>query len=1581
MNRLLHTVFNDYSSPKNSRSTAQLEGSTYTRSPQHTGSPLHGGSFLLSGKSISGFSLTEGPEVSPGHTRTSLLEKAILESSIEKKLSTHNKYGGKDNLHHKNLSLDSRSILSPKKTLESPTMDKRNFQALSQLNGKLKEKRQSLYQQIGLPGRYDNLIASLKNPPYTKMFHEEKPYELNPNSLLSQNGVELDQKIIALREENMKLLEELNASTQREIELKQKCTGLEKLIDDLQREIGLLSQNREETCGNILQIEHEFEAFRATHAELQEEFREKCTELQNCEKEVRFLSSQNAELAKKAQNAQQEMIRVRTLNEQYIQKKESLAIQIHALQEEIKEKARSISAVEKERDSLLNQVSTLSKKAQTLESQSDSVKQIQEQLQKSNAEMTESQHSVSELKKALTEANLKYQSAVLANQELRSQTEVEKIKYKQISEETHQKELMALRKELKELKSKNTYYEHEIQELRSQMKREKTRFEKEIEDLHQNEHRLRCEIEEFINNTQMLETEVQNLRIELESQRQLANALDEEERNRAYIELQAMTEKFEMANNTIKDLQKLLSVQKEHQQMIAQLEEANANAYNEIEKLETELQLTRESYEKLVSGLRDEITQLESRASGLEELNSQYKEKMGQHEERFQDYINASEQRVSAHQQENAELKEELEGISSQNHELKQKIANLIAEANIEKSQNECFKSDESNWKEQLEYEREEKMRLERQNQDFSNKIESLEENLKQTEARCEKYQAEIMTLEGMNSDLNNEIMKLSKRQLASADTTNDSEAGVEKQLREEIAKLHSEKDDLIEDIKMFKVMLTDKDDHLTQKIEECRNNFEKIKSLESNVEVYKKRVSKLIDENESQVEQITKIKSEKTTLQERYTKAEQEKEALASSYDKLEAKTQDLYQKNDELTEKIKGLTMEIEKLKTTAEQETTREKIEGDDPESRTKDSEQVTNEESPSTTERKTLLHDLEMVRQQLATLTEEYETMRSENEKLAAAARDDAKLHQEEIVKNKKRIEELEEEALKLQKEIEGKESELCANREKINQLQSELERESQTLETQKSELEKTINDLQQENKELKSKVAQQISELATVTCQKEELESQLASDHESYMEKLSELNSQLQELETRLLTRETEGSKQSGTDNHQIAMKLRDLQAQYEQKVLSNNKLQSEVDDLRKQVLQSNQQLTELVSQHSDLKLQNAQQAEQSAQLKEELLLKNKKLEECLKQVSELKKELEELTDIKIQSPDPLGANTPKLDALLEGERIRYAKLEEHVRSNLLELLRESGKSKGDSQFSNDTAGKDLDSLISELKRVFVELLAAQNSEVRVSKEREYTQEIARLKGVIDNMGLEMIKYDDELKQYEHEQLLIEEIFKIAKKTKALLQPIDQNHLIENLSSNSRMKPLTENPEFIKNALLYHNFLCEIVSSLPNAEFPDTLTHHPNQNNLEKPTNVSSEEKKQEAPNEEQNFLIALLTKIDEKLTIFLERIGNHTERSPGLPREDASLSATSLSEKIETKLQDLEKLIEGLPRGISVREKGHKGSENVFHNSNATIEFTLRDSNKRNAAYGLEIPSDRRDKKSMVIFSQILRLS
>ena len=1391
---------------------------------------------------------------------------------------------------------------------DSMSSDKGRSQRMAErLGDKIAERRKdllNLYNQLKSSSPNEKLNYPLKSSYDPTRFPEERrSTEYQPSDTTNRKLDELNQQLLALSEEKKRLIVDLKEASQREMDVRHKCESYEKIIEDLESQLNTLLRTKEEdTANQILQIETEFEHFKIIHDKVYAELLKKRADLEDSDREIKILTDQNAELKRRLQTDNSDQSSgISPSKIEYLEKREvALNSQIQVLSEKLQNQTKSLAVIEKERDSLQNQVSLLIKRAEMLESQNNILKDAQDQLYKVSMELSNNKRDLMTLRKELENANNKQQEAILANQDLQKQLEADKDKQQKEGEVADQKELRELKGEFEQLKHKYEKLWNENQELKNQFEVDKLKYEERIQFLKQSEINLLNEVEKSKTDYHALELDLESVKKQLEA-----------------IQQSKPHEVTSQQGPSSKELEELLAAeQKKYSEEIETLKKQLNEARKEIDVLKDQGQYISKRYEDEILKLKKEIIETQSNVTYHETLNTQYKTKAAQLEEQLKQYLGSLDQLTAQTQKENVSLKESLEKLSHENEELKKKVSALESDENTKTTtvKTEGSNPDEGNLTEQLEIERANRIELENENMKLTNKLESLDRRLKQEEAQSEKYQAEIIRLEGLTIDLQDEIAKLSKNKLSGTDEDKQ-EAGSEEDLRAQIAKLQSEKEDLLEDVKTFKIMLNDKDEHLTAKVDECRKNLEKIRSHESSIEVYKRRIDKMISENENQEEQMTKLKAEKTSLQDKYAKADQEKVALAASYERLDATAQNLSQENKALAEKVKEQAAEIESLKATiAGGEGAKDNLEEIDLDNsaKTRDPESSAKSESAlSAHEKKILMNDIEQLKQQLATMTEQYETLKSENEKLNALVKGNAGT-----------------EAGENEKKEEGEKS--------VQQNESLLK----DLESKIKELNETIALLEQEKAELAAKNSHQFDQITDLTSQKEHLVNQLLGNNEKHVRELGEMRNNLETLQAQHAQCSQKAEESQAQTSQDIDQQLRQLQedlslkdrtlAEYADKIQN---LQKEAEDLRKKLLESGQAQSNANIEDNDEHLPIEPEFQELFDEIKKMSLAQLRIyafehaNKFLLANNELEKAAEEIAQAKAQNQllqESLQANIIKLEertisikrdyeAIIEREKVRYFKLEEYICSNLLDLLKEASKTRKITLFG-EKEDEDIRMIIPELKRVFLELLAAQStSKKSPTQELEAQEEIIRLKSVIDNLQLDIIKYEDELRLYEQEQLKIEEVFKHAKRTRAVLQPIDQSRLVMGLSENPRMKALVETPDFVKHALLYHAFLNEIVFSVPNVQYPESPSHADRMAKVQKEVKVL-QTKLQETQTESLN----LVTRLDNKIMALLEK-GHQVEVYQEMLKEERikekGNTIIPAVEKAELKLRALEKLV------------------------------------------------------------------
>ena len=1485
-----------------------------------------------------------------------------------------------------------RTYLNLEKLGETPSMNR--IQKLAdRLEERAEERRknlahlqESLRSSIKADERGD---SPMKLSHDSGLFPEQKQENLVVVDL-KHKIEELNHQIIALEEEKASLHTEMNAGLQRELELKNKCGIYEKLIEDLESQVDVLGKSREDdSAQQILQIEREFENFKALHEKVQAELSKKRLELERAEKEKKQLLAQNEELTKQLQTAEQEAIRAMELPEssnssrtiELFEKKEAeLQSQIRTLNDKLQLQTKSFTLIEKERNSLSNQISVLNKKVEVLESENEFLKDAQTQLEGANAEVENSRKELATLRKELTEASRKYQD--LQRQSARQQ---------EAREEGSKSLIAQLESEIRELKDNLDRVEQANEDLSTQLETERSGFQRKLDEWSRVEKKLKNDLEQSKKNCQSLQVANEDLKALVSEQTATVQQLNQDSQSEITAlkqEIASKKKEAEAMGTLNKKLQADLSAeQRRFAQETEKLQKINADLTSEVEALKEQSQDIEKRFEEEILSLKKEIAE---RKTALASIGTVDKE----------------------HQQKIVQLEGQIAQVSLENSELQKKLAALEADSMVKSPHGTA--TEETNWAEQYELEKESRIHLEREKDQLMNKIDQLEGRLRLEEQQSERLQAEVIRLEGLTSDLNDEVTKLSKKDLSRAESTTRVEAGAES-LKEELERLQEERDNYAEDLKTLKIMMRDKDEHLDQKIEECRKNIEKARSLESSIEGFKRRIDKLISQSEDNDEKMVKLTNEKTALQEKINKLEQEK-ATNESYEKLE----ELSQENKKLASKVKELEAELEGLKNAM---PSVEELPKERP-SENKSRFSLQKQEGCTAAEKKKLLNEMDDLKQKVAEITEQYEALKAENEKLVSSGISGkiASLNASQSTEDEsKRIMELNSQIMKLTVDLENAQSQLRQVNAKVTEETEYHNNLVNGLEQRIAELENANQTVERENQELKADIKKHQENIDSLLKLKENSESQLTDSDQKYLQEIAKLNAQLSDLQADFIAREEQLKKNHEKERQELMEQLKELRLQSEQKITAYNTLQSDFENLQRQNMQINQKVTDLLSQNLEFSLKNSEQSEQLRKLKEELASKEKQCEAQTDEISKLQQESEtlktraqeaeeklkniiaeeeyqtprlepnsaetrqiteeiakysfsqlksfaidqalalastkselshaseEITKLKAQNQtlqESLKANILKVEErtlsirrefeeIIENERARYFKFEEYICANLLEMLKEASKTRKVKTFKGQE-GEDIRNIIPELKRIFLECLESQSPSRKKTKgdDSEYREEIMRLKNVINNMQLDIVKYEDELRLYEQEQIKIEEIFKHAKKTRTVLQPIEQEHLIEALAENPRMRPLANNAEFVRHALLYHSFLNEVVFSLPNVQYPESFAGHGKYGELEKEIQMLREkvaeakkEGQKEGQAEAQNAFSTQISSLDNKMMSLLEK-ANYGEVYKNLIKGDGNQNSKSASvETVEYKLQAMEKLVEGYSELQKAHEK------------------------------------------------------
>ena len=840
------------------------------------------------------------------------------------------------------------------------------------------------------------------------------------------------------------------------------------------------------------------------------------------------------------------------------------------------------------------------------------------------------------------------------------------------------------------------------------------------------------------------------------------------------------------------------------------------------------------------------------------------------------------------------------------------------------------------------------------------------------------QHESELEKLKGVIQGLQNDLMKMNKENEILKEKCES--IHLNSVDPKEYSRLLEERENLKNDMQKLAVVNAEKEKLLEERTNESRTSLDRIKNLESALENARVQFrnqeeqiiniqNEIIKKEQLQAQKIKeatqKLLLENAELGDKLHNQETELQTQKSLINALEEGKKQLEQKLKETQEKLQIMKIESEKNNSADKKYTV------NDIDSLTQQLKFVTEQYELVKSQNETLalqiktLQDTTVKQEDLFSLRE-LQGLKISNAKLSMQL-DQAQRELKNTLETKNK------ESMALNERIKTLELELAesAAGSKDNndqQLASKYASEINTLTAEKTNLQKLlsrnekkyaeeISALTKEIQSLKTALAiaennfklqieekqgkheSETSKLKAIIEQNQLLQESSQQEVESLRSQNEQLNRQVQELtllNSSLIEKNKHISEQVKEKEEQWSSKIKEIEVQLanitqEKEELSNKlneyeeKMKSHSDhegyETPRLTLDLPRKFTmvELSKQQSQPK--NTDKSDMSAEALlqaqiRDLQAQNEQLQESLR-VAILKQD------------DRVVAIKKEFDTVMSFHRSRQAKFEEYICANILELLKEASKTRKVKTFAPKEM-EDARNLIPEIKRVFLECLEASSPTTKKKKgdnaEIQLKQQIAQLKEQNDNLHLDINKLEEELRLYEQEQIKIEEIFKHAKKTRTVLMPINRGQLVEVLEDNPNMRPLAKENEFVKNALLYHAFLNEVVFSLPDVKYPEpknaTGAQQDEKSNESAKTIESLKKQLEESEKEKRKnskSWSSVFTKLDKKILSLLEKAGYGEEYNSILRGDmikDESPSTVSFAEKVGFKLEVMEKMIE-----------------------------------------------------------------
>lgn len=751
--------------------------------------------------------------------------------------------------------------------------------------------------------------------------------------------------------------------------------------------------------------------------------------------------------------------------------------------------------------------------------------------------------------------------------------------------------------------------------------------------------------------------------------------------------------------------------------------------------------------------------------------------------------------------------------------------------------------------------------------------------------------------------------------------------------LREEINKLTEDKENLAEKLKTFSLIIDDKDDHLLQKVKECRELSEKIRSHESTIQNLRRRIDRITADNETQEDQLIKYRLEiatlKTELEKQASQTLNPKEQDGNEQKDLEKSTQahntDITMNNESRLQNSPEAELKNQELKELKEQyDALVEKI---GKLSEQCNSEVVEHEKTKSALKisgekREVLENELKLAREQI-------QSPNKYKSSLELESRISSKEEEIQVLRLENESFRQRNEALQIQ---------ITTLKEQINHVNKDLS-EQRELAQQKDNDASTAMAKEQALRLSYNSLSKQMEAIKVENTQLTQNNSVLSVENQGLVDKNTYLSTKQNDLEKEITSKTAEAQEfQAAQINikeeiSKLKLENENLQSKvslYEDGIKSVASGHITDEDYETPRLGSKQTL-ELLSKQDEIRKLGIIQLRSYAL---EQYLKANSLNE---QYEESKKELnrsqdsikilqESLKSSAIKLEEKIASIKKEADNIVFMERAHHNKVEEYIYVNLAEMLKEASTTRKVKLFSQAEL-EDLRNLIPEIKRVFYECLDNPSPLIKKKTnqyEMELKEEITKLKSKCSNQELEINKLEEEIKLYEDEQIKIEEVFKHAKKTRTVLLPVNREHLIEALIENNRMKPLANDSEFIRHALIYHSFLNEVVFSLPEVVYPTSNKSFEStpsifQQKSEKELEIVRKELV-EAENEKQKLSkswATVFSKFDKKLQAILASSGYLQYYSTLLHKDiekETSSSPLSFADKVGYKIEALEKL-------------------------------------------------------------------